>query len=268
LKEKKEKERKKMRELSLFSGAGGGLLGTKLLGWRSVGYVEKDEYCQRVIAARIKDGYLENAPIFTDIRAFNDSGCAELYRGVADCISAGFPCQPWSVVGKRLGKKDKRNLWPETIRTIRLVRPGFCFLENVPGLLTSDYYGTILGELAEYVADNGGGWIGTTPLSAAHVGADHIREREWIYANLDTARLPWWVQADANGAHERIIETRDRLTDVFTSALPGKHGEDKPVMGRGVHGPTARVDRIKAIGNMQVPAVAATAWRLLANEHL
>ena len=92
-----------MRELSLFSGAGGGLLGTKLLGWEPIGYVEWDDYCQRVIAARIRDGYLPNAPIFGDIKAFIDSGCAELYRGITDVISAGFPCQPFSVAGKRKG---------------------------------------------------------------------------------------------------------------------------------------------------------------------
>jgi len=86
-----------MNELSLFTGAGGGLLGTKLLGWNPIGYVEWDDYCQRVIAQRIKDGFLPDAPIFGDIKTFIDSGCAELYRGVTDVISAGFPCQPFSV---------------------------------------------------------------------------------------------------------------------------------------------------------------------------
>ena len=87
-----------MNELSLFSGAGGGLLATQhLLGFNTIGYVEYDNYCQQVIAQRIKDGFLHNAPIFTDIRAFIDSGCAELYRGVTDVVAAGFPCQPFSV---------------------------------------------------------------------------------------------------------------------------------------------------------------------------
>ena len=81
-----------MRELSLFTGAGGGLLGTKLLGWRPVGYVENSEYCQRVIAARIRDGFLEEAPIFGDIRAFIGEGYAESYQGMVDVLSAGFPC--------------------------------------------------------------------------------------------------------------------------------------------------------------------------------
>ena len=138
-----------MNELSLFSGAGGGLLGTKILGWRHVGYVEWNDHCQKVIAQRIKDGFLENAPIFTDIRAFVDSGCAQLYRGVAQVVSAGFPCQPHSQAGKRLGADDERDRWPDTIEVIREVRPDFCLLENVPGLLANGYAGTVFGQLAE-----------------------------------------------------------------------------------------------------------------------
>lgn len=75
-----------MNELSLFTGAGGGLLGTHLLGWNPIGYVEWNEYCQRVIAARIADGILPVAPIFTDVREFVQSGAAAEYRGVADVV--------------------------------------------------------------------------------------------------------------------------------------------------------------------------------------
>ena len=89
-----------MNELSLFSGAGGWLLGTKLLGWRCIGYVEINEYCQKVLAARIKDGYLDRAPIFGDIRGFN-THWAGRYRGLCDVLTAGFPCQPFSTAGKQ-----------------------------------------------------------------------------------------------------------------------------------------------------------------------
>jgi hypothetical protein len=85
-----------MRELSLFTGAGGGILGTHLLGWTPIGYVEWDDYCQRVLAARIADGLIPSAPIFGDVREFVQSGAAEQYRGFADVVSAGFPCQPFS----------------------------------------------------------------------------------------------------------------------------------------------------------------------------
>ena len=168
-----------MRELSLFSGAGGGLLATKhLLGWETIGYVEIDEFCQRVIAQRIRDGHLDNAPIFTDIRAFIDSGCAELYRGITDVITAGFPCQPFSVAGKGLAEADERNQWPNTLECVRLVRPRFVFLENVPGLLTHEYIRRIYGDLVEIGYD--ARW---DCISAAHVGAPHKRLRWWLVAH-------------------------------------------------------------------------------------
>lgn len=166
-----------MNELSLFSGAGGGLLGSLLLGWTPIGYVEYDDYCQRVIAQRIKDGILPNAPIFGDIRTFISEGYAASYQGMVDVISGGFPCQPFSVAGKQLGADDPRNMWPATVECIRIIRPRYALLENVPGLLSSGYFGTILGDLAESGYD--ARW---RILSAAEMGAPHRRDRLWIVA--------------------------------------------------------------------------------------
>jgi len=127
-----------VRELSLFTGAGGGLLGTHhLLGWETVGYVEIEDYCQRVIKQRIADGLLPEAPIFSDIRAFISEGYAASYTGMVDVITAGFPCQPFSVAGKQAGENDPRNMWPQTIEAISIIRPKYVFLENVPGLLNA-----------------------------------------------------------------------------------------------------------------------------------
>jgi len=84
-------ETRQLRELSLFSGIGGGLLGTKLLGWRAIGYVEFNPYCQQVLQQRIRDGYLDDAPIFGDITEFIEEGYAEAYAGYTDVITAGFP---------------------------------------------------------------------------------------------------------------------------------------------------------------------------------
>ena len=166
-----------MNELSLFTGAGGGVLGTSLLGWRPIGYVEWDQYCQRIIAARIRDGMLPGAPIFGDVREFIQSGAAAEYRGFADVVTAGFPCQPFSVAGRRAGADDSRNMWPATVECIRTVRPRYALLENVPGILTSGYFGTILGDLAESGYD--ARW---RILSAAELGAPHKRDRLWIVA--------------------------------------------------------------------------------------
>ncbi len=166
-----------MDEFSLFSGAGGGMWGSKLLGWNTIGYVEYDDYCQQVIRQRISDGFFDDAPIFGDIRAFISEGYAESYQGVVDVLSAGFPCQPFSVAGKQAGENDPRNMWPKTLECIRIIRPRYAFLENVPGLLAHKYIQRIFGDLAESGYD-----CRWKVISAAEVGAPHKRDRLWIMA--------------------------------------------------------------------------------------
>jgi len=176
-----------MNELSLFTGYGGFSLGLRLAGLdvRTVGYVEIDPYCQAVIQQRILDGFLDDAPIFPDIRAFDGTQ----YRGLVDIITAGFPCQPHSVAGQRRGAEDERNLWPDTLRIIREVGPRFAVLENVPGLLVEPgYAGTVVGELAEAGYD-----CIWDCVSAAEVGAPHLRYRWWCLAYPAGSRcdVPW-----------------------------------------------------------------------------
>ena len=179
-----------MNELSLFSGAGGGLLGTKLLGWRPVGYVERDAYCQAVLEARIRDGLLDPAPIFGDIREFLRSGDCDRFAGRVDVVTAGFPCQPFSVAGKRLAHADDRNLWPETADVLRRVRPRLALLENVPGLASHHYFGAVLGDLAALGFD--AEW---TVLGADDCGAPHRRKRLWILAHRPSdGRIEGWSE--------------------------------------------------------------------------
>ena len=165
-----------MKELSLFSGAGGGLLASKhLLGWRTIGYVEIEEYCQKVIAQRIKDGLLDEAPIFTDIKSFNRDGYAESYQGMVDVISGGFPCQDISCAGKGAGITGKRSgMWFEMESAIRTIRPRYVFIENSPMLLIRGFDRVLCG-LSEMGYDARWGII-----SAADVGAPHLRKRIWI----------------------------------------------------------------------------------------
>ena len=160
-----------MNELGLFAGIGGGILGGKLCGFKTVCYVEINKYCQEIIKQRIKDGIFEDAPIWDDIKTFNGSPWA----GHVDIVTAGFPCQPFSACGKGLGKEDKKNLWPETFRVIKEVSSKWIFLENVPALLTQNYFGEILQNLASvrYSCK----W---QCLSATDVGAKHKRDRVWI----------------------------------------------------------------------------------------
>lgn len=167
--------------LDLFAGAAGMLSSQWLKGWRTVCYVEWAEYPARVIETRIRDGFLDDAPIWDDVGTFD----GRPWRGFVDVIKAGFPCQPFSVAGKGLAADDPRDGWPHTIRIIREVRPRFVFLENVPGLLAGShgYFGRILRELAQSGYD--GRW---RVLSAAELGAPHKRDRLWIVAHPNSRR--------------------------------------------------------------------------------
>jgi len=304
-----------MRELSLFTGSGGGVLGTTLLGWEHIGYVEWDKYCQRVIRQRIIDGSLDEAPIFSDIRAFIRDGYAASYTGMVDVVSAGFPCQPFSLAGKRRGHADGRNMWPATIECIRIIRPRFALLENVPGLLAHEYARRIFGDLAESGYD-----VRWRVLSAAELGAPHKRDRLWIVAKSQGGESGQQAERegrkDSCGGSEKVVDVSHAESGRFTElrstqgtaghtdgicevvanacgtglseptcgrigriqkatgapagcefgrgdAAHGAYWATEPDVGRVAHGVASRVDRLKAIGNGQVPAVVRAAWEIL-----
>ena len=329
-----------MNSLSLFSGAGGGLLAEKyILNWRSIGYVEYNTYCQKVIAQRIKDGFLDEAPIFGDINGFIESGAAKKYKGFVDVVTGGFPCQPFSTAGKRKAQDDSRNLWPQTLTVLCDVRPRFALLENVPGLLSVNgggYFAQILADLAESGFD--ARWC---VLGADDVGAPHRRKRLWIVAHSSSiwSQIGRTYQADAeiggtgknyisgSGIYDRrqsdakenedvahsqsesgdgsyddggISMGREQVSksgnsggannvadsdsergrggnigrkDAENVGKPSRRSEHgywhtEPNVGRVAHGVANRVDRLKALGNGQVPLVAATAWKLLSGQEL
>lgn len=267
-----------MNELSLFTGGGGGIWGSKLLGWRTICYVENDPFCQQIIQARIRDGYFDDAPIWDDVRTFNGYPWSES----VDIITAGFPCQPFSVAGKQKAELDKRNMWSETIRIINEVKPKWCLLENVPGLLFAShgYFGTVLKDLAEsgYNAEWG-------VLSASGIGAPHRRKRLWIVAHARcTDGKSWDTISNGNGktikekiANESSISVG--LSQIMANATGqgcnkgNKHQEGQvagsswwdtePDVDRVVNGVADRKHRLKALGNGQVPGVVRKAWKLL-----
>jgi DNA (cytosine-5)-methyltransferase 1 len=162
-----------MNELALFAGAGGGILGTQLLGYTTVGACEIDPYCRQILLERQADGTLPPFAIWDDIRTFDP----EPWKGHVDLISGGFPCTDISLAGRGEGLKGQHSsLWFEMARIIRAIRPARAFLENTPAL-TSRGLGTILGQLAEIGYD--AEW---ECLPASAVGAPHRRERIWILA--------------------------------------------------------------------------------------
>ncbi|HCV3095082.1 TPA: DNA cytosine methyltransferase [Acinetobacter baumannii] len=163
-----------MNELALFAGAGGGVLASYLLGWRTVCAVERDAYAAQVLAQRQNDGILEAFPIWSDITTFD----GKPWQGIVDVISGGFPCQDISSAGKGAGIEGERSgLWSEMARIIGEVRPRYVFVENSP-MLVSRGLTRVISDLAQMGYD--AQWA---RFSASNFGAPHIRDRIWIVAH-------------------------------------------------------------------------------------
>jgi DNA (cytosine-5)-methyltransferase 1 len=147
-------------ELALFAGAGGGILGSHLLGWRTVCAVEWEPYAACVLVARQNDGVLPPFPIWDDIQTFD----GKPWQGIVDVVSGGFPCQDISAAGKGAGIEGERSgMWGEMARIIHEVRPKFVFVENSP-MLTSRGLGRVLGDLASMGFDAKWGVLGAADI--------------------------------------------------------------------------------------------------------
>ena len=160
-----------MRHGSLFSGIGGFDLAAAWMGWENVFQCERDEFCQRVLRF-----YWPKALLYGDVRKFD----ATFFRGTIDVLSGGFPCQPFSVAGKRKGTADDRHLWPEMCRIINEVRPRWVVGENVFGLL--NWSRGMVFEQVQVDLEAAGYEVWTYILPAAGIGAPHRRDRIWIVA--------------------------------------------------------------------------------------
>src|SRR5438067_1727841 len=162
-----------MNELALFAGAGGGILGGHLLGWRTVCAVERDAYAAQVLAQRQNDGCLRPFPIWSDVTTFD----GHPWRGIVDVVSGGFPCQDISSSGAKKGLAGERSgLWVEMARIICEVRPRYVYVENSAELLHRGL-GSVLGDLARMGFDAQWGVVG-----GAECGAPQSRPRIWIVA--------------------------------------------------------------------------------------
>ena len=272
-----------LNELALFAGAGGGILGGKLLGWRTVCAVEWEPYPASVLCARQNDGLLPPFPIWDDVQTFD----GKPWTGIVDVVSGGFPCQDISAAGKGDGLDGARSgMWRHMARVVGEIRPRFVFVENSPMLTTRG--GTrVVGDLAEMGYD-----CKWTVMGAAHVNAPHQRDRMWIVAKLADTSTQRSTTRTTNPQRRQegnpnqfkhgssdLADTPDQgdvwgkwqLGFVEQKHHSGRGSTDgrrewwavEPNVGRVAHGLAARVDRLKAIGNGQVPLCAAEAWRLL-----
>ena len=225
-----------MNELALFAGAGGGLLASQILGWRTVCAVELDWHRRCVLTQRQNDGYLRPFfPIWDDVCTFD----GRPWRGRVDVVSGGFPCQAYSTAAS--GKNNAIDFWPEMERIVADVAPRFVFAENTSRKAI---------DAACDDLESMGYKTKATSLSAKDVGADHIRKRYWLLAYADDTR--------------ELLRGIDAETSFLRSVENGIWNSNPGVSGIS-DGLAYRVDRIAATGNGQVPAVAVAALWILAS---
>jgi DNA (cytosine-5)-methyltransferase 1 len=283
--------------ISFCSGYGGIERGLDLAGLEHtvIAYVEIEAFAIANLVNKMEDGIIPPAPIYTDIKTFP----AHLFRDRVDLITGGYPCQPFSAAGKRLGEDDPRHLWPHIRKHIEAIRPARCFFENVEGHISLGL-SSVISDLEEddYRATWG-------IFSAREVGAPHQRKRVYIMADSGEVSNPRnnrvsirHVEPSKQGQQRQTSNAYTScptLSDTISERLEGHtgHGEDcnqsrwfrekekrpvgkgslcngepnlwppEPRVGRVVNGCPDRVDRIRLLGNGVVPQTAAKAYTTL-----
>jgi DNA (cytosine-5)-methyltransferase 1 len=278
--------------MHLFAGAGGGLLADLILGHTPVVAVEWEPYPCQVLRERAAEGWFPELRVWEgDVRLFDPSE----YTGQVDCIHAGFPCQDISVAGKQagIGEGTRSGLYREVLRIAGAVRPRYIFLENVAAI-KSNGLEQVVKDLAVMGYDSR--WL---CIRASNVGAPHHRDRWFLLANSEgggnrrvSGQLPRtdeqkeaerqeaWVCKPINASKGRIQsnmadtdstqcernERTKRVQQEYADTISASWWQIEPNVGRVANGVAARVDKLKAIGNGQVPLQVATAFTILAAE--
>ncbi|MEM6265879.1 MAG: DNA cytosine methyltransferase [Pseudomonadota bacterium] len=285
--------------LSLCAGYAGLDLGLEIAipGYRTVCYVEREAHAAATLVARMADQALAEAPVWDDLKTFN----GRAWRGKVHIVSAGYPCQPFSVSGQRRGKRDPRHVWPDVARIIGEVRPNAIVLENVEGHIDLGF-AEVARELQElgYQAKAG-------LFTAREVGARHRRRRLIVLAYANGQRY-WehWRPAVRSGADQREVtlrsqgrereasaaSVRDQIVDnrVVVDSSDGALDRDalpifapgpaelsqwgrilsidpslQPALLRDEHELADRLDRTRGVGNGVVSLQAAYAFRTLSS---
>ena len=307
-----------MKHLDLFSGIGGFALACEWAGIETIGFVEIDPFCQKVLkkhwpdvkivgdirdvtettfayaeqlrcgeqSAKGQRGNIQESPC-SEIGTCGQSGrtTTATIKSI-DLITGGFPCQPFSVAGKRQGDRDDRYLWPEMLRVIEVYKPTWVLGENVAGIV-SMALDTVLSDM-----ENAGYEVQAFVIPACAVNAWHRRDRVWIVAHArgrgfsqsrNGMQFPQRSEVICSSKTDRQTAQSTGDVALTTSSRQKNHsrsatheimdrtaitvrdswkiGADnywsiEPELGRVAHGIPHRVDRLKALGNAIVPQVA------------
>jgi len=280
------------RIISLCTGYGGIELGLELarVNVRTVAYVEVEAFAAANLVAKIEEGKMAPAPVWTDVKTFP----AQSFSGKVHGITGGYPCQPFSNAGQRKGTEDPRHLWPYIEQHIRTIRPVWCFFENVSGHLSLGFE-----EVLKSLRDMGYS-VEAGLFTAAEVGANHIRERLFILAYTDClwelqpkgyVENQWRRISDVSQErvsadsvcvrHKRLQQLRKNCTEnqrgqegatrpieqSFNDSFEWRTWPIKPFVRGKDDGGSTRAHRIRLLGNGCVPQQVAKAWITL-NERI
>ena len=184
--------------ISFCSGYAGIERGLDLAGIRHrvIAYVEIEAFAIANLVSKMESGQLPAAPVYTDLKTFP----SELFRDAVDIITGGYPCQPFSAAGKRLGEKDPRHLWPYIREHIYTIQPSRVFLENVEGHISMGL-SSVISDLEE---DSYGATWGI--FSAREVGAPHQRKRVYIMADCNGVRCDWGALSNRDSERPMEVE--------------------------------------------------------------
>jgi len=283
---------------SLFSGIGGFDLAARWCGWTNVFNCEIDPFCRQVL-----DKNFPEAIKYSDVRTTDFT----IHRGTIDVLSGGFPCQPFSIAGKRKGTDDPRHLWPEYLRAIKEIQPGFVVGENVYGIVNWNK-GLVFEQIC---ADLEGEGYEVQPLilPACAKNANHRRDRVWFvaHANIGTEKSPGTSSESISYRSEDFNEQEsgrkqaefgDRCNNVLLDTsdteqirrekleLQGGQAEREmrrslisawdshwrmwpiePTLCGDNDGLPDRVDRVAALGNAIVPQIAYEIFKVINTLH-
>jgi DNA (cytosine-5)-methyltransferase 1 len=260
-----------MTHAPLFAGINGFGLAADWMGWEQHFHCEIDPFCQKVI-----QHYWKQSIPYHDIRETDFT----IHRGQIDVLSGGFPCQPYSTAGKRLGKEDDRHLWPEMLRAIREIKPSYVVGENVRGLL--NWSGGLVFDEVQDDLEAEGYEVLPFLLPACSVNAPHRRDRIWFVAyakgQQDNRRGQGGLYTELTGINAEgnatystirgwIQDDKEQCTEQPTQGVPDwwSFPTQPPICGGDDGLPTEldgitvsrhRRESIKAYGNAIVPQVA------------
>jgi len=247
-----------MKHISLFSGIGGFDLAAEWMGWQNIASCEINPFCNRILAHYWPDAYHHDDihTLTIDVLKHELEKRFTEWRKGDIVISGGFPCQPYSMAGKRLGKEDSRHLWPEMLRVIREVRPRYIVGENVSGLV--NWSDGLVFEEVQVDLENEGYEVQAFILPAAAVDAPHRRDRVWFIASNANSN----GRQRSNGKHEINTGQRGKYAQRYIEQGV-KHGTTSNAGIKGLQWSkdNGGINIVRAKQNKQPTRLFRTAWQ-------